>query len=508
MDSYSEYYKGSAAYRAATSMPIILENGRKVFGPRRVANEVPPPTHKCELFVARIPPQFDELSFLVWLHRIGQVYEFRLMMNAYNESRGYAYIRFTTEDEALAALEMLKYRYITGERLLVSPSEGKSRLFLSGIPKNIPISTLEESFKMYFPNMHTVAAYPPTGKELLEKGHEKVRNRGFVFIEFADHENALEAKKRLTPGTLLMLGAELKVQWAKPKEELRAEDRTMRYDEPMGSSANDDCRKLRLYCLANDWCIPVILYGRSFRSKNLQYAGILLENIFSGVRSIITAEVDVTFVLDIHLLLCELAVRLIERHSGMPPFNYIIRVYRDMKAELVFLFQQNDALAPGDLATKFFSFKAIGELITALQLLAACNYKILLKNYKSAFLTRNRVASLCLVANHPFGKFYAILPKFRSNPKLSNNLNDMEINLLLMIQENVKCNVREKCTFGAVFKTDIIILKSQIIPNIRYVLRYVDIEALISKECYHAQQYINSNPVWIAGKTYQDDIYN
>lgn len=220
MEFYCEYYRGSVAYKAATSMPIILENGRKVFGPRKIASAAIP-SHRCELYVARMPPQLDELGFLVWLHRIGQVYEFRLMMNSCCSSRGFAYIRFTKECEALAGLEMLKYLYISGERLQVSPSEGKNRLFLSCIPRNIPINLLEESLKLYFPKMHRFVAYRPINEELQEKGQEKVLNRGFAFAEFANHEDALEAKKRLTPCRVRMWGADLKVQWAKPREEVR-----------------------------------------------------------------------------------------------------------------------------------------------------------------------------------------------------------------------------------------------------------------------------------------------
>uniref|UniRef100_A0A1A9VVB5 RRM domain-containing protein n=1 Tax=Glossina austeni TaxID=7395 RepID=A0A1A9VVB5_GLOAU len=504
---------GSVAYKAATSMPIILENGRKVFGPQRIPNAAIP-THRCELYVARIPPQLDELSFLVWLHRIGQVYEFRLMMNSCSSSRGFAYIRFMKEREALAGLEMLKYLYISGERLQVSPSEGKNRLFLSSIPRNIPISLLEESLKLYFPKMHRFAAYRPMKEELQGKGQEEVLNRGFAFVEFANHEDALEAKKRLTPCRVRMWGADLKVQWAKPREE-KSRDPMAYRDFSTNDKIKDDCSRLRLYCLANNWCIPVILYGRSFRSRNLQYGAILLKNIFSGLHSIIIVEINVTSMSDIHLLLCELAVEMIERHSAIPPYSYIIRASSNTKAELVYLLQQSDDLYRANLEAEFYSFTAIRELLIALQLVAAHNSKIVLNMYKRAFLTHNPVATFCLGSNHPLGQFYAILPKFRNNPKLDNDFNDMEINLLLKVQEDVNTTdsvietktINEISAKQAIFKTEILFLKSQKIPKIKR-LRYVDIEALISKECYDTQQYINSNPVWIAGQTYQDAIYN
>uniref|UniRef100_A0A1B0BIV3 RRM domain-containing protein n=1 Tax=Glossina palpalis gambiensis TaxID=67801 RepID=A0A1B0BIV3_9MUSC len=513
MEFYCEYYRSSVAYKAAISMPIILQNGRRVFGPRKIANAAIP-THRCELYVARIPSQLDELGFLVWLHRIGQVYEFRLMMNSCISSRGYAYIRFTKEREALAGLEMLKHLFINGERLQVSPSEGKNRLFLSCIPRHIPISLLEESLKLYFPKMHRFAACRPVKEEMQGIGQEKVLNRGFAFVEFADHEDALEAKKRFTPCRVRMWGADLKVQWAKPKEEKSRGSMAYR-DFSTNNNVKDDCCRLRLYCLANNWSIPVILYGRSFRSRNLQYGGILIKNIFSGLHSIIIVEINVTSMSDIHLLLCELAVQMIERHSAIPPYSYIIRACSNTKAELVHLLEQNDDLYRANLEAKFFSFTAIRELLVALQLIAAHNSKIVLNMYKRAFLTHNPVATFCLDSNHPLGQFYAILPKFRNNPKLNNDFNDMEINLLLKVKEDVNTTdsvieiktINEISVKRAIFKAENLFLKSQKIPKIKHQ-HYVDIEALISKECYDTQQYINSNPVWIAGQTYQDAVYN
>lgn len=216
---YHECYKGTAAYKDATAMPVILENGRKVFGPPHNYSG-PRPTHVCELYVTRIPAQLDELGFLVWLHRIGQVYAFRLMMDTGSTTRGYAFVRFCSEREALAAFELLKYLFVDGERLSVFRSQGKNRLFVSNIPRQLPLSSLEDGFKLCFPNMLSCTAYPAV-KYKSFPGREHEENRGFAFIEFEDHEMALAAKKRLNTGRIGMWGADLKIQWAKPKEEMQ-----------------------------------------------------------------------------------------------------------------------------------------------------------------------------------------------------------------------------------------------------------------------------------------------
>lgn len=218
-----ESYQGTDAYDAAKAMPVILENGRKVFGPPPNFTEARP-TYMCELYVTQIPQQLNEFGFLVWLHRIGPIYEFRLMMDTGNATRGYAFIRFCNEKDASAAYELLKYLFVSGERLKVFRSQGKNRLFISGIPRSIPISCLEDSFKQCFPNMQSCTAYAASKTNNTNKfvvGRKDELNRGFAFIEFDDHELALAAKKKLTPGRIRMWGVDLKVQWAKPKEEMQ-----------------------------------------------------------------------------------------------------------------------------------------------------------------------------------------------------------------------------------------------------------------------------------------------
>lgn len=74
---------------------------------------------------------------------------------------------------------------------------------------------------MCFPQMESCTAYPPNPNCATKSGSAETFNRGFAFIEFYDHENALEAKKKLTPGRMRMWGVDLRVQWAKPKEELQ-----------------------------------------------------------------------------------------------------------------------------------------------------------------------------------------------------------------------------------------------------------------------------------------------
>ncbi|KAM7349992.1 uncharacterized protein ACRADG_008697 [Cochliomyia hominivorax] len=540
---FQECYKGSAAYNDATAMPVILENGRKVFGPPH-KYQGPRPSHLCELYVTRIPPQLDELGFLIWLHRIGQVYAFRLMMDTGNTTRGYAFVRFCTEKDALAAFELLKYLFVDGERLSVFRSQGKNRLFVSNIPRQLPLACLEDGFRLCFPNMQSCTSYPAL-KYKSFPGCEHEENRGFAFIEFEDHEKALAAKKRLNTGRIGMWGADLKIQWAKPKEEMQVAVGIKKFqEEPLNNRTisylykpNDYCAKLRLYCLANNLCIPIVLYGPNFHL--LQYVGILLKNGLTGVYSYFIFEIVVSRINDIHLLICEIAVKMIEEYNGELKNHALFRVLNDSKAELVYTFKHYDELTFLKIQGQFKYAHAIIELAASLQILAQQNQEKLLLLYKRSFLTHQSVATFCLDIKNPLVQYCAVLPKFRNNTKLNNNFNDLEMTLLLMSshpqeqQQPIITNeqmliskfyngagnaqmlnlnmatLRQPHQQHAVKKFKCFTLKSQNGGyGIKYTLRYVDLMGVELRECYHPTQRVNSNPIWIAGHSYQQSIYN
>uniref|UniRef100_A0A1I8PNS2 RRM domain-containing protein n=1 Tax=Stomoxys calcitrans TaxID=35570 RepID=A0A1I8PNS2_STOCA len=509
------------------ALPVILENGRKVYGPPPNYKD-PAPTYQCELYVTRIPQQLDELAFLRWLHRIGPVYEFRLMMDTGSSNRGYAFIRYCSENNALAAFELLKHLFVCGseDRLGVYRSQGKNRLYISGIPRAIPLPLLQENFKLCFPQMHSCTAYPPL-KQCNKKfiGRENEENRGFAFIEFKDHEMALEAKKRLTPGRVRMWGVDLKVQWAKPKEELQLTGVGTKnfsgYPNNRNNAQffmpNDFCAKLRLYCLANNFNIPIVVYGPAFYSGQLQYAGILLKHSSSGMYSMYIFEIAFSYMSDIHLAICEVAVKMIERQIGHLFCHGLFRVVSDTQAELVHTFKTPDELSSFNLSRFFNRPYVMRELAISLQLLAEQSSEKILALYKRSFLTNAALATFELNAENAFGKFSSILPKFRNNRKLNNNFNDMEITLL----QNPAIGLLPPTDFSPVAPIlagnltaikqeppQLFTLRSQQGFGINYLLQHVEINSLMQRACYHPDQRVNSNPVWIAGQSYQKSIYN
>ncbi|XP_014102321.1 dead end protein homolog 1 isoform X1 [Bactrocera oleae] len=496
-------------FTKAASLPAILENGRKVFGPP-VEYVGERPSYICELYVSNLPKSLDEVRFLAWLHRCGVVYEMRVMMQSFSTTRGYAFVRYMQEYEALVAYELLKCLFLCGERVCVYRSQGKNRLFVSNIPKQLPMSSLEEGFKKTFRDIERCIAFPATETCSLRGD----LNRGFAFIEFYDHESAMEAKKKTTPGHMRMWGNDLKVQWAKPKLlqihfKSNNEQQEIRSITAASSKPQDYCAKLRLLCLANNWCIPVVIYGNCFYQNGFQYGGILLKDPTSGQLSGILMEVAVgRDMQDVHVAMCEVAAQIIDRSNGFPRYHYMVRVLNGFRAELLFVCENCSDITSlvGHCDRNVFNFKSMVELAVALEVLAQYSTEFILNTYRRSFLVLRNCFSLKRQSH--IVQFYSIFPKFRNNPPLNLAFNDTEITLFVP-EVTMERNIYEYLAVGEQKSNrPYMILNSQRVRNADgYTLRYISLEKLESREFYHPEQRINVSPIWITGHSYQKSIF-
>lgn len=191
-----------------SNYPLVQINGRRLLGPPK--NHVgPPPENGCELYIKRIPKDMFEIDIVPHFQRFGKVYEFRLMMDYNNMNRGYGYIKFCNETDALRALEVMPH-FILGPRKTfdIQRSYDKCRLFVGNIPKDLSRQTVEEAFRSVFPDMDSIVMH--------NRISERNQNRGFAFLDFRCHLHALLAKKQSTPG-LRMWNKDIKIVWANPE---------------------------------------------------------------------------------------------------------------------------------------------------------------------------------------------------------------------------------------------------------------------------------------------------
>ncbi|XP_059612758.1 RNA-binding protein 47-like [Phlebotomus argentipes] len=323
--------------------PIVQNNGCRQYGPPRDFRGHPP-GKDCELFIHRIPKGHTEFDLLPALEKFGKVYQFRLMMDYCNQSRGYGYVVYCSLDEANRAFELLPHFIMnSGACLDVKRSYDKCRLFVGNLPQEMDPDAIKNTLKIIYPEMCNFIIHGRLSN--------MQKNRGFAFIDFPNHQAALRSKKKIGPGSLKLWDRQIRVVWAKEERGLDPDlmatvktlfirnidlDATREFQSfvtkhfPMetilkitqvrdfafvefttrlvamqalsilsqaefrGHSLSvewalpstpgvqslqkrfDFDSILKLKCVANDWIMPVYIFGRILQSVDVQYVAVIL----------------------------------------------------------------------------------------------------------------------------------------------------------------------------------------------------------------------------------------
>ncbi|XP_064417913.1 probable RNA-binding protein 46 [Latimeria chalumnae] len=199
-----------------TGYNMVQENGQRKFGGPPPGWEGPPPPRGCEVFVGKIPRDMYEDELVPVFERAGKIYEFRLMMEFSGENRGYAFVMYTTKEEAQLAIKMLNnYEIRPGKFIGVCVSLDNCRLFIGAIPKEKKKEEILEEMKKVTEGVVDVIVYP--------SATDKTKNRGFAFVEYESHRAAAMARRKLIPGTFQLWGHTIQVDWADPEKEVDEE---------------------------------------------------------------------------------------------------------------------------------------------------------------------------------------------------------------------------------------------------------------------------------------------
>ncbi|KAA8547466.1 hypothetical protein F0562_003670 [Nyssa sinensis] len=146
---------------------------------------------ELEIFVGGLDRDAVEEDVKKAFEKIGEVVEVRLHKNpSTNKNKGYAFVKFATKEQASRALSEMKNPLIRGKRCGTAPSEDNDTLFLGNICNTWTKEAIKQKLKDY-------------GIEGVEKitlvsdaQHEGL-SRGFAFLEFSCHADAMLAYKRL-----------------------------------------------------------------------------------------------------------------------------------------------------------------------------------------------------------------------------------------------------------------------------------------------------------------------
>lgn len=173
---------------------MVQENGQRKYGPPP-GWQGPSPPRGCEIFVGKIPRDVYEDELVPVFETVGRIYEMRLMMDFDGKNRGYAFVMYTQKHEAKRAVRDLNNFEIRPGRLLgVCCSVDNCRLFIGGIPKTKKREEILEEVSKVTEGVLDVIVYASAA--------DKMKNRGFAFVEYESHRAAAMARRKLMPGRI------------------------------------------------------------------------------------------------------------------------------------------------------------------------------------------------------------------------------------------------------------------------------------------------------------------
>ncbi|XP_072262392.1 RNA-binding protein 47 isoform X3 [Pyxicephalus adspersus] len=193
-----------------TGYSMVQENGQRKYGGPPPGWEGLHPPRGCEVFVGKIPRDVYEDELVPVFESVGRIYEMRLMMDFDGKNRGYAFVMYTQKHEAKRAVRDLNNYEIRPGRLLgVCSSVDNCRLFIGGIPKMKKREEILEEISKVTEGVLDVIVYASAA--------DKMKNRGFAFVEYESHRAAAMARRKLMPGRIQLWGHQIAVDWAEPE---------------------------------------------------------------------------------------------------------------------------------------------------------------------------------------------------------------------------------------------------------------------------------------------------
>ncbi|CAB0008441.1 unnamed protein product [Nesidiocoris tenuis] len=196
-----------------TGYTLDVTTGQRKYGGPPPNWDGPPPGPGCEVFCGKIPKDMFEDELILLFEKSGKIWDLRLMMDPMTgTNRGYAFITYTTKDEAHQATKDLDNHEIKpGKHLKVNISVPNLRLFVGNIPKSKGKEEILDEFGKLTAGLTEVIIY--------SSPDDKKKNRGFCFLEYESHKAASLAKRRLGTGRIKVWGCDIIVDWADPQEE-------------------------------------------------------------------------------------------------------------------------------------------------------------------------------------------------------------------------------------------------------------------------------------------------
>ncbi|KAI3517594.1 hypothetical protein L1887_16809 [Cichorium endivia] len=159
-------------------------------------NDDPVPDNKkdkdIEIYVGRLDKNTVEDDLVNVFQQFGELKSTRIVRNSTtNKSKGFAFIRFASPDQAKRALSELKDGVeVRGKHVKISKSQDNHKLYLGNINKTWKKEEVLQQLKEYGIK-HIEMIHLPENPKI------DVENKGFAFLVFNTHSDAVAAFQRL-----------------------------------------------------------------------------------------------------------------------------------------------------------------------------------------------------------------------------------------------------------------------------------------------------------------------
>lgn len=168
-----------------------------------------------EVFVGGLDRDAVEEDVRKVFQKMGEIVEIRLHKSlSTNKNRGYAFVEYAKKEEAQRALLEMKNPVIRGKRCGTAASEDNDTLFLGNICNTWTKEAINQKLREYgVEGVENITLVPDLQHEGL--------SRGFAFVEFSCHADAMFAYKRLQKPDVVFghLERTAKVAFAEPLRE-------------------------------------------------------------------------------------------------------------------------------------------------------------------------------------------------------------------------------------------------------------------------------------------------
>jgi len=179
---------------------------------------------KGNIFIKNLDKKIDHKSLFDTFQQFGGILSCKIELDEHNESKGYGYIQFATQEAAEKSIDKVNGKMLNGKKVFVGSfvprkerlAEAANKKFTNVFIKNLDEKVTEEMLREAF------AAYGTIKSAVIMQ--EDGKSKGFGFVNFDKPEEAEEAVTKLNDTELL--GKAVFVGRAQKKSEREAELKT------------------------------------------------------------------------------------------------------------------------------------------------------------------------------------------------------------------------------------------------------------------------------------------